>query len=168
MNNNSQIYSDTFDSISVKEQIEKSKIFIDTCSLMDDNFDRLIGNIGRWLIEYNQTLNIINHVNYELQKNQKSLDPLTSFKAARALNRIQMLEYLGLISKIRCYGKCSADSKFISQFTEIRTHSPVLLITQDNKLSQDIVSLNNLQSSYGYPVSVKRINAQGYLGEFRY
>ena len=59
-----------------------------------------------------------------------------------------------------------ADNVFQVVFTKFRMQYKLLLITQDNNLAKDILSLNNNKSVQANIIHVKKINNYGFLSKF--
>lgn len=138
------------------------KIFIDTCSLMeekDNRIEKFLSNIIPYLEQYDNKIIVPSRVIDELKK--KSNQPKTAEIAKRGLERLSRIRYL-----ISIRGEETdnfTDNVFAVIFTQFRLKYKLLLITQDRDLSQDIFGLNQLKSQQGNRVFVKKINKYGYL-----
>lgn len=115
-------------------------IFIDTCSLMNDNmFDIIKYEFIPLLEQYNAQLYITNSVTHEINVNLKSKDISTYEKAESARNILMMLGKKGLyVEPITSdTNKYFADADLISIFCEQRLKHRLCLITNDNKISNE-------------------------------
>ena len=140
------------------------KIFIDTCSLLDNASDQfwinavpLIQKTGNKVIIPLRVMDEVNkHCSNQNKPDlvQKANDTL---KTLNNLINAQLVEIRGEKSDN------FADNVFQVVFTKFRMTHKLLLITQDNNLASDILNLNNIKSVKAYPVVAKRINKYGFL-----
>lgn len=115
------------------------KIFIDTCSLLCNNFEEFWKNIQPFLQKYNNKIYVLGAVCRELQKLQHN--PKLSKAANIAIKTINNGKQCGLI-EIRDNKSDGdfADQIFLSLFTYHFTRHNLVLITQDTKLANDIIT----------------------------
>lgn len=153
----------------LENYIKNYKIFIDTCSLLEDSADQFWGNVKILLKKHNNKIIVATRVIEELQKHSMNRkDVSLANKANRALSRMSQYINDGLVD-IRGEASDSylADNVFLVLFTKFRMQYNLLLITQDNNLAKDILALNNSKSVRAKTVDVKRIE-DGKLVNFRW
>ena len=128
-------------------------IFIDTSSLMRPQAqDFLIQTIAPYLKLENKKIVLMKEVTDELDKIQhdenkqqppeKRLEAQKGYETCKKLFDEDCANHMGKPNTINY-----ADNYFIAKFTEERYKRKLCLITQDRKLSQDILSLNESSSS---------------------
>ncbi|WP_114166759.1 zinc-ribbon domain containing protein, partial [Exiguobacterium sp. TNDT2] len=141
------------------------KIFIDTCSILEDGNSLFWEKMSPYLKDAKSRVFIAQRVIDELDKhvNQKK-DPSLAAKASEAKKLLAVLQQADLID-IR--GEASdgfADNVFLVVFTKFRLHHNLLLITQDRKLTADIEALNQSQSvKSSKRIEVRKIAVDGSL-----
>lgn len=145
------------------------KIFIDTCSLLDDTVEDFFSNIKSDLVRNDNKIIIPYGVISELDKHQKNtVNTNLSKRAKRALRIIQ--KYLKNGKYLKIMGEENeqfADNVFQTVFTKFRLRYNLLLITQDNNLAKAILSLKNTPSvQYVKEIEVLRIDTKGTLESF--
>lgn len=146
---------------------EKCKIFIDTCSLLDDSASVFLQDMAAYLIKHDNRLIIPVRVYEELEKHSKNThDADLATKAQNAMVQVTRLDNLGLISFQGEDRDTFADNVFLYVFRLHRLQHNLLLITQDNKLGQDILRINEDQCVKGKKVTVRRLTKSGKLGRF--
>lgn len=148
-------------------------IFIDTCSLMRPQAqDFLMQEIVPYLKLENKKIMLIKEVKDELEKIQddennqqppeKRLEAKNAYKTCIKLDQEGCLDYRGKLNSINY-----ADNYFITKFAENRYKKKLCLITQDRKLSYDILSLNESASSgKAKGIKVYSLNKKEGLKEF--
>lgn len=144
---------------------EQYKIFIDTCSLLEDGINIFWQNIIPYLHQYNSKIIIPLRCIEELQKHQKNnSDRDLSEKALNSLKIINQLLKAGYV-EIRGENTDNfADNVFTVVFTKFRMTKKLLLITQDRDLAEDILKLNDSKAvTHAYPIHVKKINKYGFF-----
>ena len=128
-------------------------IFIDTCSLMRPQAqDFLMQKIAPHLKLENKKIVLMKEVTDELDKIQhdekkqqppeKRLEAKKGYETCIKLIHEDCANHMGKPNSINY-----ADNYFITKFTEERYKRKLCLITQDRKLSNDILSLNESSSS---------------------
>lgn len=147
--------------------VRDKKIFIDTCSLLDESANLFWANIKPILQKYNRHIIVPFRVTEEIEKHADSTDVNLRHSAKSAICNLN-----NLIKDdcVEFYGDCSdnfADNVFLTEFTRLRLKYELLLITQDRNLSYDILRLNNnkADSRDAKQVLVKRINRFGFLSK---
>lgn len=150
------------------------KIFIDTCSMMGGdniNIDGFWGNVIPILHKYNAKIIVPVSCVKELTKNSEDAsDAKKSDQASRALKTIKQLHNAGYI-ELR--GEATdgdfADHVFKYVFMKFRMSHNLLLITQDRKLAEEILSYNDSEAVKSrYKVQVRKINPYGFLSTVFY
>lgn len=128
---------------------EDVRIFIDTCSMMSNNFDSFLGALIPVLATNNKKLVIPYSCLQELKKHEGN-----SKLKKDADSAIELLEIINEYIEIRGNKDDGtfADNVFLRVFTQFRLKYNLILITEDKGLKTDILNLNNSKS-----VSSKRI-----------
>lgn len=143
--------------------VKNYKIFIDTCSLLDDNAEQFWENITPFLIENNSSIIIPYRVYEEIKKHENSNHNLQQ-KAQVVLKRIVELYNKGLIRVLGEKTDDFADQVFQMVFMRYRMKYNLLLITQDKKLANDILNFSKSQSvRVNTKTLVRKINKYGFL-----
>ncbi len=151
---------------SLEQLILDHVIMIDTCSMMHEGCDALIREMYPILKKYNKKVVIPYKVIEELKKHYHSRnDPCKADLAERGLEICQKLKSEDCITIRGNENDNFADNVFFVHFADLRFRYNMLLITQDYKLSQDILQLNHMKTGGGNPVRVFRIAARGSLVE---
>lgn len=148
----------------IEQLVNNNKIMIDTCSLMHEKCEKMIHDLLPALKKYHQKIIIPKKVIDELRKHQGCKDDIIKATSAeKGLNLCRMLLESGCLSIRGGSNDNFADNVFFVHFTNYRYQYHMLLITQDRKLTHDILQINQLGSAEGYPVKVMRINYNGEL-----
>ena len=115
------------------------KIFIDTCSLLCNDFEEFWKNIQPFLKKYNNKIYSLGVVCRELQKHQNN--PKLSRATNFAIKTINEGKQNGLIEiRDNINDGDFADQIFLSLFTYHFTKHNLALITQDIKLANDVIT----------------------------
>lgn len=147
----------------MEQLVLEKKIMIDTCTLMDDRCGDLMDRLLPALQKHRKQVLIPVKVIHELQRHQNSSNPGKAMAAERGLcfcSQLQKAQCLSIRGEQRDH---FADNTFFVALSRYRYQYHMLLITQDRKLSQDVLQLNRMQSSQGYPVEVMYLNKFGQL-----
>lgn len=147
--------------------VSNSIVFIDTCSLMHRNAEKLTDELIPVLSANQKKIIIPVRVVEELEKHLDSPIPNTQEAAKRAIALLKKLTVQKLVDYRGEDSDNFADNVFYSVFAKHRMQHRLLLITQDGDLAMDILQLNDSKSAKGYPIKVKRINRFGFLSNFR-
>lgn len=147
--------------------VSSYRIFMDTCSLLSPYAEKFFAHLTPLLAKYNTSITLPKRVIDELYKHQSNAsNPDLAKRARSALKQIQtMLQNRQVVVR----GEESdnfADNVFQVVFTKFRIQNNLLLITEDNRLAQDILALNNNQSVRGKTVAAKRLSKYGYLAAY--
>lgn len=141
-------------------------LMIDTCSIMHDGCDLFIESICPLLKKYKKKIIIPQKVIEELKKHQNSKND--SSKVALAEKGLQLCQKLREENCLSIRGgqyDNFADNVFFVHFSNLRFRYNMVLITQDYKLSKDILQLNAMQTGGGNPVRVFKLSSKGFLIE---
>ncbi len=143
------------------------KVFMDTCSLMEDSFptfvDCLVKSYEYW--KNGLKVTVLGECVEELKKHSKSKDGDQLVEAKRALKILKD-------SKRHCKGieitkpthkDGFADRAIFAKASDLRIAEKILVITQDKKLTNDIRGLNDLESQKGRNIHVYRVSKNGEL-----
>lgn len=141
-------------------------LMIDTCSLMHDGCDLFIDSICPLLKKHKKKIIIPQKVIEELRKHQNGRND--SLKVALAEKGLQLCQKLRDENCLSIRGgqyDNFADNVFFVHFSNLRFRYNMVLITQDYKLSKDILQLNTMQTGGGNPVRVFKLSSKGFLIE---
>lgn len=143
------------------------KIFMDTCSILHFAADKFWKNIIPILHQYQNKVIVPLRSIEELRKHEANTgNSELAENAKNCLNLLNKLIKVGFVEIRGEPGDNFADNVFQVVFTKFRMTHKLLLITQDNDLAKDIISLNSNKSVRANPVNVKRINQYGFLSNF--
>ena len=160
------------DNYQVLEQLFKEyKVFIDTCSLMNNNqkpVDEVFSAISKLSRKYHNKLVVPDKVIQELKRHLKGDDARAAAKAKSAL--MILTRYDGCFD---VFGdereRKFADIVFLKVFQAYHEEFNRALITQDYNLSVDILGLKDQKSVAKYMKQIKvfKFDERGYLTEFK-
>ena len=153
----------------LENYVKEFKIFVDTCSLLDDYADEFWMNIIPLLKKYGTKIIVPMRSVEELMKHSNNL--YNKELAIKSKNTIKLLKQLIDAGFIEVRGEKDdnfADNVFQVVFTKFRLKYKLLLITQDNDLAKDILALNNNRSVKANKVYANRINPYGFLSRFHW
>ena len=152
---------------STMEELARNYVMmIDTCSLMHDKCEIMMDELLPALQKAHKHLIVPEKVMLELKKlRNDTSDPLRSAYALEGLKICQELRDADCLSIRGSKSDNFADNVFFVYFSNYRDRYRLLLITQDQGLTHDILQLNGLRSSDGYPVKVMHITRYGKLEE---
>lgn len=154
----------------LKDYVEGDwKIFMDTCSLLHFAADKFWYNIIPILQQNNKRIIIPAKCVEELEKHSENTEKPELAKDAlycrKLLTRLIEADVVELRGE-----KCDTfpDNVFKWVFEKFRMIHNLLLITQDNKLAKDILSIKNSESVIvrEKDIQVRRINQYGFLSKF--
>ena len=140
-------------------------LMIDTCSLLHPQFSAFVGHLAPLLRQQGKALIVPSGVVEEL-KSLLGRKPELREALVTAVGVLRKLQEEGLV---RIYGGSAenfGDHQLLTATTRFLTACEVLVITQDNKLSADLMHLNRLGSVRGKGLGVSRINRYGYLSRY--
>ncbi len=144
--------------------VQERMIMMDTCTLMHEGCDKLIDRLLPLLQKYGRSVCLPQRVIEELRHHSwDHRDRGKSASAARGYQLCKRLQDAGCLSVRSSRLDSFADNVLFVLFSKYRYHEHLLLITQDRKLTMDILQLNKTQSSTGYPAEVMFIDKDGKL-----
>ena len=153
----------------IEHYLKDGKVFMDTCSFMDEHANDFVCHAVPILDKYNQKVFVPKKCVDEMIHH--SHDKENEKKAKAAVNAIEILGKLQQRGFLDIRGEENdnfADNVFLTQFTKYRIKYSLVLITQDRKLGRDILALNNSESVNGKRIRVLRINKYGFLSKHEY
>lgn len=139
--------------LNIKHYAGNYKIFIDTSSILHPKFNEFLENISPFLKETNNKIIIPTFVLEELKKHGDS-------SAQNAIKTIYDLQQNELL-EARKMNESSYYALFFTMLMNSELKYKLLLITQNAKLAQDVLNLNNTKES-----TVSKINTNGFLDNF--
>lgn len=143
-------------------------IFMDTCSLMEESFLKLMDSLSilRKDDYWTEQITVLSQCIDELKKHSKARESNKRIDAKSALKIIHRDRWHDKIIKIDESTKAQgyfADKVLFNLVNDLRTRKRILVITQDKKLAFDLRSLNHLGSQKGRTVDVYKIRPDGTL-----
>lgn len=147
----------------INDIVTKSKVFMDTCSLMHKHYPEFEPLLFSALHSAGTYVIVPIKVIEELNKHAQSSNEQASKLAQYALKSLAQNKYL-----VNIKGEDNenfADNVFQTQFAKFRLQYNLTLITQDIALAHDILNLNSITSQRSpYTIKVFRITSYGTLG----
>lgn len=143
------------------------KIFIDTCSFLHCGTEKLFYHIIPLLVKYKKKMILPQRCYEEIKKHSQDTSNAQRLQSAViALKAIPEFVKMGVLEIRGEPTDNFADNVFLTVFTKFRMTHKLLLITQDNNLAKDILSLNGTKSANGKNIAVRQINQYGFLSRF--
>ena len=143
------------------------KVFMDTCSLMEDSFPQFMDCLVKSHEYWKDGLKVIvlGECMEELKKHSKSKDGDKFVEAKLAIKILEHNKRHGKTIEITkpTHKDGFADRAIFAKVTDLRIAEKILIITQDKKLTNDIRGLNSLESQKGRIINVYRISRNGDL-----
>lgn len=143
------------------------KVFMDTCSLMEDSFPLFMDCLVKSREYWKDGLKVIvlGECIEELKKHSKSKEGDKLVEAKLALKILQDNKRHGKTIEITkpTHKDGFADRAIFAKVTDLRIAEKILIITQDKKLTNDIRGLNSLESQKGRIINIYRISRSGDL-----
>ena len=148
---------------------EYDEAMIDTCSMMEEAFPNwleIYEKSKKYALQFHPLI-VLKQCYQELKRHSKGkIDDkkraaklaLEILKTAKKNKTIAIVKYKNRIRKTN-FGDHAIFSKVNDDHLDFR----VLVITQDKKLTTDLLKLNNLSSQFGKPVVVMKITQKGEL-----
>ncbi len=151
----------------LEDYVKNYKIFIDTCSLLDDKADLFWSNILPLLSRHNVKVIVPYRCIREVQRHQTNAkDPDLARKAKKCMETIRSLVKDGYLEVRGEQSDNFADNVFLVVFSKFRMTHRLLLITRDKALTEDILGLNNTKSvSHAHTIHAKKLNKYGFLSD---
>ena len=125
--------------------VQQYVILLDTCSLLHPQFPRLLEHMVPLLLQHGKALVVPSGVAAELDSLRVKKPELTE-NIRLLLPQLSQLQRQGLL---RVYGGASenfGDRQLLAAATHFMTSTSLLVVTQDNALSRDLLHLNQLDS----------------------
>ncbi|WP_308526909.1 zinc-ribbon domain containing protein [uncultured Oscillibacter sp.] len=144
---------------------EQYTLLIDTCSLLHPQFPLLIEHLEPLLRGKGKALIVPSGMVAEL-RNLLLKKPELAERIRALLPLMVQLRQQGLLRVFGGQNEDFGDQQMLTVVTRFMTAAPLLVITQDNDLSADLLRLNQLGSVRGQKVAVSRINRYGYLSRY--
>lgn len=138
---------------------------IDTCSLLDKHFPALAEHLTPLLEANGKKLFVPSGVPAEL-RSLLAKKPELRDRIATAAQILAGMKEKGLAAICGGTDETFADKQMLEVATKFLTSTELLVITQDDGLSNDLMGLNRLRSVQGKRLSVGRINRYGYLSRY--
>ena len=147
---------------------EDFMIWIDTCSVLHEQFQVFIDSISIKLLPKKSAIYITSSVYNELEKHAVSGDNDLKIKASKALSVVNWCLGNGTMVVYNQKSKhYFADNDFLTIFTGLRIAHNLLLITQDKNLCSDVWALEKSKSVNSKKIRVAKINMAGGLELFK-
>lgn len=147
----------------INEIVSKSKVFIDTCSLMHEHYAEFEPLLFSALDSAGTYVIVPEKVIEELKKHTQSDKEKVARAAQFALRSLSQNKKL--IKRMGDESDNFADNVFQTQFSKLRLQYNLTLITQDVPLAHDIRGLNSIKSQRtSHFIEVYRITSYGTLG----
>lgn len=141
-------------------------IWIDTCSILHEQFENCVNNIAGFLTENNYKIKITQTVLNELTKHTSSSDEELKANAIKALELITQSNVKNIFEFCGDSSHSFADNDFLALFTRLRLNENILFITQDVALASDVWDLGDSRSVRSKRVEIAKITKNGLLDEF--
>lgn len=141
-------------------------MLLDTCSLLHPSFSSLMEHLVPLLEKDGKDIIIPSGVIAEL-KNLRAAKPELASQIHTLLKELVRLRQKGLVKIYGVPGADFADQQILTAAVRAMTSRELLVITQDNGLSEDLLHLNKLNSVQGKRVMAARINRYGFLSRYR-
>ena len=140
-----------------------TRIFIDTCSMLEESFPLFVEHVIPLLEKHNNRIIVPLAVNKELIHHLENPNkPELRAPSIRALNILDRYRN----TYFRILGNESdsfPDNLFLHLYIQFRQNFSMLFITQDKDLAVDILNNNNSNSVRANAAVVKKITPHGYL-----
>lgn len=148
------------------KMVKANDIIIETSALLEESAPEFLDNIAPHLKAASRVINIPSSVLSELM-NHKAKESSMAQRADEVIRKITNMSRNGMAA-IRGEMTEKFDANQCVQIAvQYITETNILIITQKNELSNDLLKLNKLRSVNGKRLSVGRINRYGYLNRFK-
>ena len=145
---------------------------LDTSVAMDNNFEKLVAVLEMPLMESRKKIIVKNAVWAELLRHLDSRDVVKRQRATTAVQIIGMHYNIFDIDDsdvnsekiIRAF----ADVEFLADLMLHKSRYSQALLTNDKKLSKDVIKLNEQESCFGKQISVYNLNNSGDIVLYSY
>ena len=150
---------------SLEQYVKERCIFVDLSSILAPAGEETMRNILPLLMRHGRRLFIPQSVIRELK--QLAADTSDPERAQMCKKRETVITYLlkNGLAQIRMFQdpQSTPAQDLLTACSHFRMTYPLLVITQDERLAADLLSLNSQQSAQGETILVKRINKYGFL-----
>ncbi len=145
----------------------ETKIFIDTCSMLEDSFPLFVEHVIPLLVKHNNhiivPLSVTRELVHHLENPNKPELREPAIRALQILNRFRNT-YFRILG---CESDSFPDNLFLDLYIQFRQKYHMVFITQDKGLAVDILNNNDSNSVRANAAVVKRITPQGYLNNMQ-
>lgn len=151
---------------SMERLINNNYIFVDLSCLLVPAAEKAFRRMAPILVESSKKINVPESVITELSNvTQDYSDKDRCSIATESYNMLAVLSRNNLLTVRRTQntGGKNSNQDIISMCSHFRMQASLLVITQDQKLAADLITLNSQRSANGKPITVKKINKYGYL-----
>ncbi|MGI5952946.1 MAG: zinc-ribbon domain containing protein [Dysosmobacter sp.] len=145
--------------------VQRFTLLIDTCALLHEQFPLLMERMAPLLRQNGKVLIVPSSVLTEL-RNLADKKPKLTERIRMLLPLMAQMKSQGVLKVYGSTCEDFGDQQMLAVVTRFMTSAQLLVITQDNGLSSDLLRLNQLDSVRGKQVAVSRINRYGYLSRF--
>lgn len=150
----------------LEKLIRENYIFVDISSLLEPSGEQALQFMLPLLKKYNKKLYISYSVLYQMMEMAKDTSDLQRAKICQQrANALKKLQEIGLVD-IRAFSKDNENNPardLVTACAHFRITNPLLVLTQDKKLAEDLTRLNYQRAASGKSVTVKRVNKYGYF-----
>lgn len=148
----------------LEKLIQENYIFVDISSLLEPAGERALMLMLPLLKKYGKKLYISYSVLREMTEGASDQsDPKRAELCGQRTGALKKLQEMGLVD-IRDFSKDDNPARdLMTACAHFRITNPLLVITQDKKLAEDLVRLNYQKAANGKSITVKRVNKYGYL-----
>lgn len=149
----------------MENMIQERRVFIDLSSLLAPQSLKAFANLIPVLKKYWRKVILPESVVKELNRIvQEERDPDCKSIAQNSIRLLQDLQAAGLLDVRKSVTADSTPARDIYQScSHFRMNYPLLVITQDENLTKDLIDLNRQESARGSNIFVKKFNKYGYL-----
>ena len=144
-----------------------TKVFIDTCSMLEESFPLFVEHVIPLLEKHNNRIIVPLTVNKELihhlENPNKPELRAPAIRALKILDRYRNTYFRILGDESDSF----PDNLFLHLYIQFRQNFRMLFITQDKGLAVDILNNNDSNSVRANAAVVKRITPQGYLNNMQ-
>lgn len=145
--------------------VSRYTFLIGTCSLLHPQFSEMMGHLIPLLRENGKYLIIPDSVINDLQrlviKNPEMTDQISNL-----IHQLANLRMEGLVQVCGNGTERSFAKHLIKLAEQLLTYTEPLIITQNNRLSEDLVALNRARPTTEKRLAVSRVNHYGFLSRY--
>lgn len=145
--------------------VKRYTILLDTCTIVNEHFAQLMQNMLPLLKGNRKQILIPASVVNELKK-LGTRDMEMRETVRNACSQLVALQQQGVLRVMTGDDLDFGDQDIYTFVARMRVEKDLLVITFDNKLSEDLVKLNDMMSVSGHRVKVCRLNRHGFLSNY--